>query len=630
MIFEAGSAIVGLILIFLVYKYMGQDKSPSPAVSKTAPAAGKSKDEADAGLLPMKIFFGSQSGTAETFAGELADEGKKYGFKAEVVDLEDYDPDDDMADEKFAVFLMSTFGEGEPTDNAVSFMEWVENEDEREDNYFKDIPFAVFALGNRQYEHFCNIGRNLDKILHKFGGTRVVDHGEGDDDNNLDEDFAEWKKEFWMGARKQFNLKGSVDSNEPNFTPSWTFKTHEGEYDTEKALVKDPKQSAFFVPVVANYELRQDCSDAGSTVHVEIDISEHKRLRYVTADNLGVYARNDFKQAGQMIKRLGGNPKDLFSLRKSGDLSKFMFPSPCSVQDAFLWYVDFNNMPRLKILRILSDYATDNKEKEQLLRYCDEEKEAFAADQKSLFEVLDQFPSVKVPLEHFLEFCPKMSPRFYTISSSSKVNPDVISLTSSLLFGPKANDRSFKGVCTHYLQSLRPGKDRMCVVVRTSTFRLPRKLATSPVIMVGPGTGIAPFRGFVQEFSLIKQKEGTDMNTTLFFGCKKSTTDYIYKDELEAAQEIGALTNLHLAFSREQEKKVYVQDLVQEHGDDVWHLISEKKAYFYVCGATTMGRAVKDVVINLAVTKGGKTKEEANKFVETMTNTGRYVQELWS
>lgn len=391
-------------------------------------------------------------------------------------------------------------------------------------------------------------------------------------------------------------------------------------------------------------------------------------LRYTTADNLGIYARNDYKQAGTLVTRLGGHPKTLFSLKKPGDSSKFMFPTPCSLLDAFLWYflilrlllhlicllqlnhhwnplqdfespplilspcvryIDFNSTPRLKVLKQLAHYAENPKEKAQLLAFANEQKEEFNEDQKSLFEVLMEFPSVRPPMEHFLEFAPKLLPRFYTISSSSRAQPTKISVTSSLLFGSKPRGREFKGVCTHYLKSLKPGQ-RVCVFVRNSTFRLPRKLATTPIIMCGPGTGLAPFRGFLQEFTHLKHKDGTVVESRLFFGCKKSTQDYIYQDELEAAREGGVLTDLHLAFSREMDKKMYVQDRLQEHGRDVWHQIFAKGGYFYVCGATSMGRQVKDVLVSLAVTYGGFSQSEAANFIERLHKEGRYVQELWS
>lgn len=157
---------------------------------------------------PMKIFFGSQSGTAETFASEFMEEAVSYGFDATVVDLEDYEPES-LGEEKTCVFFMATFGEGEPTDNAVKFWEWIKNPERLTEHaeLCENLDFAMFALGNRQYEKFCNVGREIDELLYQMKGTRITPHGEGDDDGTMDEDYAAWKERFWEAARSKYGLK---------------------------------------------------------------------------------------------------------------------------------------------------------------------------------------------------------------------------------------------------------------------------------------------------------------------------------------------------------------------------------------------------------------------------------------
>jgi len=349
-----------------------------------------------------------------------------------------------------------------------------------------------------------------------------------------------------------------------------------------------------------------------------------------SADNLGVHPRNNATQAAKLMERLGAKPNMLFSLKKTTDLSKFLLPTPCSIRDAFLWYVDFNNTPRAKVLKLLSNYAQDPNEKAQLANFASTEKEKFAEDQMSLYEVMMEFTSIKIPIEHFLELCPKITPRLYTISSSSKAQPRRLSITSSLLVEPKPRGREFRGLCTTYLTTLRPG-DKICVSVRPSSFRLPHitKLPTTPIIMVGPGTGVAPFKGFLQEFAFLKE-QGTDVDCHLYFGCRRSTHDYIYKEEFEEGLKSGVLKSLSLAFSREQESKIYVQHRIQDDAEKLWKLLEEKKANFYVCGATAMGRSVKDALMLVVKEKGGKSEADAKKYVEALTTKGRYIQELWS
>jgi NADPH-ferrihemoprotein reductase len=302
------------------------------------------------------------------------------------------------------------------------------------------------------------------------------------------------------------------------------------------------------------------------------------------------------------------------------------------VKDAFEWYVDFNSTPRAKILKLLANYAQDANEKAKLVAFATTEKEKFGEDKMSLFEVFFEFPSITVPIAHFLEMCPKIAPRLYTISSSSKANPRRLSITSSLVLESKPRNRQFLGLCTSFLTTLKP-KDKICVSVRPSSFRLPSaaKLPATPIIMVGPGTGVAPFKGFLQEFAFLKKQEPSlDVDCHLYFGCKNSNRDFIYEDELQASVKEGVLKSLRVAFSRDQEAKVYVQTRIREDSEKIWALIDEKKANFYVCGATSMGRSVKEALMLVAMEVGNKTEPEAKKYIETMTTKGRYIQELWS
>jgi len=636
---EVVAFLLTAVVAFLAWKRFIQKPPPKPVVNNKPVVTREVSEQQKDALVPIKILFGSQSGTAETFSEELAAEAKTYGFSAKVIDLEDYDPDD-IGEERCLVFLLATFGEGEPTDNATSFYEWIMKTEAREPDYAKGVPFAVFALGNRQYEHFCNVGRNVDGNLHKFGGIRLCPHGEGDDDGNLAEDYSEWKITFWTAIRQHFGIKGEVNLDDMTFNPACTFKVlaesmdeaGAPKYDTQSALVKDPKVTAYWAEVSSVRELRQDCKDGGSTIHMEISLENTPRLKYVTADNLGIHPRNDIKNAEKLMERLGAKPDMLFSLRKQNDLSKFLFPTPCSVKDAFEWYVDFNSTPRTKIVKLLANYAQDAKEKETLLAFATTEKEKFAADHMSLFELFFEFPSINIPVAHFLELCPKIAPRLYTISSSSKVNPRCLSVTSSLVLEPKPRNREFRGLCTSFLLTLKP-HDKICVSVRPSSFRLPSvaRLPATPIIMIGPGTGVAPFAGFLQEFAFLKkQTPSIDVDSHLYFGCKNASKDFIYEEEMKGALQEGVLKSLNLAFSRDQESKVYVQHRLRENAQTLWTLIDEKKASIYVCGATLMGRSVKEALMLVAMEIGNKTESDAKKYVESLTTKGRYIQELWS
>jgi len=281
-------------------------------------------------------------------------------------------------------------------------------------------------------------------------------------------------------------------------------------------------------------------------------------------------------------------------------------------------------------------------------------KEEFMRDEMSLREVLEALPGVRIPWLDFLELCPKIQPRFYTISSSSLVQPKQVAITVSLSTHRKPRGRVYKGLATNFLCGLQL-KEQACVFVRCSTFRLPKPkrvfaaaaaagsannnpssgLASSatlpPVIMVGPGTGVAPFRAFVQEFAFLASRSlPVFPSTHLFFGCRHRATDYIYRDELEAAVQAGSLSNLHCAFSRDTEQKVYVQSHLKENAELVYQLLSAQKGVMFVCGGTIMGRQVKECVQNIAMQHGNLTQQAAHEWIKRLQTEGRWIAELWS
>lgn len=680
---ELLTAVLVVGVAYLVWQWWSAKKlatsgvsSPNLTVSPLSRggAAGASGAAGgSAGQLPLSIFFGSQSGTAETFAHELAEEAKVFGFKAAVHDLQDFDHDS-LNEEKFAVFLISTFGEGDPPDNAAEFCEWVHAE-EREPALLAGVTYGVFALGNRQYEHFCSVGRRVDHRLNELGATRLVELGEGDDDGSLEDDFSSWKSNFWARTKQTFGLaEGSAAAMA--FKPSFAieFKSAEAAAKYTGGLtpaICDPKHKPILATVVENRQLRSDVTvgtatnnDGDSTRHLELDLSA-LRLSYVTADNLGVCPRNDDQSVALMCRRLQVQGDSVFSLKALGK-RKYPVQSPCSVHDALQWYLDFQSIPRGALLNTLAQYTEDPAEKALLHSWTHEGKEEFLRDEKSIAEVLDALPSLSIPFVDFLELCPKLQPRFYTISSSSLVQPKQVAITVALSTHHKPRGRIYKGLATTFLCGLHKGQ-QVCVFLRPSTFRLPkpkRSFAPSPppqavaapaagaaspsgavspsgtwqsaptlppIIMVGPGTGVAPFRAFVQEFAYLRQKDLASFPSThLFFGCRHRTQDYIYQDEFEAAVATGALSQLHTAFSRDSEQKVYVQSDLKANAEQIWQLLSVERAYFYVCGGTVMGRQVKECIQHIAMQHGNLTQQAATEWIKKMTTEGRYIQELWS
>jgi len=626
----------------------------------------------------LTIYYGSQTGTAEQFGNDIKRDGEENGFKVKVVDLEEIEDSikehllkehrRDENGKSRALFLMSTYGEGEPTDNAASFAQFLKEgrryfknqvistdneekkgeDDENANNEYSlaSLEYAVFGLGNRQYEHFNAMGKLVDECVGKLGAERIMPLSEGDDDDDLEGDFETWKdKKLWPALKKKY-VGDAFTGGKGGKLPTSRFAV---EYLTSAApadsISLDDVQNStkhYFTSVdcaiTRKRELRSP-NDEGSTLHVEIDISDAKEeVKYQTADNLGILPVNSNEDVQRLANALGYELGTYFRLLPAADQKgKFAapFPTPCTVHECLSRYCDIIGSPRRSDLKLLAAFAKDQTTKKALLRMASKEgkaeyNEKIVEAKVGMVDIISKLcPSIEIPLEHFISLCPRLQPRHYTISSSSSVHPTSVHVTVSVLKSTRDDGTEFKGVCSNHLaETNESGKVR--VFSRDSTFRLPAD-ASKPIIMIGPGTGIAPMRALLQERAHQKKKQKLKVGeNVLYFGCKKRELDFIYADELEAFKKAKTLTKMHLAFSREQEEKVYVQHLLAKNAKETWKLMEKGGAYIYVCGGVRMGQDVSEALRKIVSSQGDLTTTDAKKYLEQMSSSGRYVQELWA
>mmetsp|Transcript_29658 Transcript_29658/g.70481 ORF Transcript_29658/g.70481 Transcript_29658/m.70481 type:complete len:743 (-) Transcript_29658:136-2364(-) len=695
-------------------------------------AAERQVEELDRSKYPgghLTIYYGSQTGTAQMFANQIASESESRGFKARVVDLQDVVDNEDgdaidaarirpqigpspaedgvageldevdgdgalirasLADPCYrdpdagrstSLFFVATYGEGEPTDNAQQFVELMKvksgidniykispseeapgdgGEDggpadpsARDATFLSDLDYAVFGLGNKQYEHYNNMSRFVDASLGRCGADRIADLGLGDDDDDLEGDFESWKDNvFWPAMAERYvkgaEIGGGRDGEEDGATAllpcpyrvEYLKDANGSRGSPSPDLVQTSSRhylQAVDCPIAARRELR-DPSDPGSTLHVEIDVSDCMETNsYVTADNLGILPRNDPKVVEAVASALGYDLDawfDLVPVDEAKARHSLPFPTPCTVRDCLERYCDLSGPPRRSDLKQLANYARGDIDKKALLRMSSKEgkaeyKEKIVGMHVGIADIVTRLcPSFSCPLEHFVMTCPRLLPRYYTISSSSSVHPTRIHVTLAVLEEEKKDGGKFTGVCSGHLASSKVG-DTVRAFVRESTFRLPRR-TERPIVMLGPGTGIAPMRALLQERRHGRSNGVDHGKSVLYFGCKDRSMDYIYRDELEAFVEDGTLDGLHLAFSREQDEKVYVQHLLKERAKETWDLIDAEKASVYVCGAVRMGADVDRTLQDIVSSQGNMSAAEARAYLEDMSSSGRFVQELWS
>lgn len=759
-----------------------QATASTTATATTGRKTSSASDET-ASLPLLRIFFGSQTGTAEIYAKQLRSEAAKHGFRGESVDMGNWKKGakEALLGAEIAVFLMATYGEGDPTDTSKDFIDWLKDGDgsiagspEGGANLFSKMSFTVFGLGNRQYEKFNAVGKLTDARLAALGGSRIAPLGLGDADADMDADFDGWKGAMWAAVKAAAAAKAggagaaaggagagaaaaaAADDNSLPDLPAfvWDVRTSPaseppagipaaaaaaaaagsvqpvhvpGSPAAVAAAAGADVVSRFFweavpVKVAANRELRQAPSIGASTRHVELDLTG-SGLSYVTADNVHLLPENEstlVERAAAALGFLGGSGDDgvnagvaldsWLTLEPAGDVSAddaagagaAPFPTPATLRTVLTRYFDLAGAPSRAFLGALAHFAGSEAEKESLARLASRAGsaayEAWArAPQRSVVEALEAFPSLRsrIPLRALLHIMPRLHPRAYTIASSALAAPSRLAIVASVIDEPKPHappsaggvadavgagaaahgERRLRGVASNYLARLVPeggaagagasagavasseGSHRVWVVVRDSSFRLPRDPKT-PVIMVGPGTGIAPFVGFLQERAHRRAVAGPASvgPAHLFFGCQRRDSDYIYAEELQAHARSGVLDGLHVAFSREGPNKVYVQHLMRERASELAELILRRNAHVYVCGATRMGKDVSDVLVEIlqsplpgssaaseaaAGGAGGAgesgagaqpplTAAAAKEYVASMKSSHRYVQELWA
>ncbi len=547
----------------------------------------------------VAILFGSQTGTAQSLAYTLAEKAKGQGMQPKVLDMAEYASLDLPATSNLLV-LTSTYGEGDNPDNAQAFWEALEAEDAPR---LENTNFSVLALGDTNYEEFCAAGIRFDQRLEALGAKRVHDRTDCDVD-------YEAPAEAWMeGALAELAKLAPAGANhgaaavEVELPPvSSTGVSANG------AAPKFDKENPFPAKLVTNRVLTGSGSGK-ETRHYEISL-EGSGLTYEVGDALGVLPTNC---PGLVLDFLDVTKLDGRCEVEVGGVS-------LPLQQALMEKLDITK-PSKKLLSAIAEKTEDA----ELTTLLEPEQKTALSEYLWGREIIDLLKdySPGFTSDELVSLLKPLTPRLYSISSSLNANPEQVHLTvASVRY--EGHGRSRKGVCSTFLADRADDAPVPVFVQASHGFRLPEDGET-PVIMVGPGTGVAPFRAFLQERE-VTQAKGKNW---LFFGEQRADTDFFYRDELESWQASGLLTRLDTAFSRDQEHKIYVQHRMLEAGAELYDWL-QAGAYFYVCGdASRMAKDVDAALHKVVATFGNLNEAEAASYVSNLKKEKRYLRDVY-
>lgn len=551
---------------------------------------GKKVDEGE----PLLVLYGSQTGTAEGLAKRIAKQAQERGFAPTVLELNQHQRGN-FASARKALIVSSTWGDGDPPDNATEFWSWLNSDSAPR---LENLEFAVLGLGDRNYSDFCGASKKFDARLEALGAKRIFARCECEGD--YEAAASQWTGAIWEKLGNRNRLVDSV-----------TARGRRGPTGIASAPVTGPRfsQSSPFPTKLLNNVLLSKEGSAKEVRHYEIGL-EGSELVYEPGDALGVIAENCPALVEEVIAALhctgservkvGETELELHqALRSHFDITK---PTQSLLAAAG------KSLPGSDLAALLS-----------VERAADLKKWLWGRD---VLDILRLFPE-PLPIADLLPMLQKLSPRLYSIASSAKAHPNEVHLTVGAVryenFG-----RARKGVASTFLAD-RAGKGGLKVFMQPSrSFKLPTD-GTVPIIMVGPGTGVAPFRAFLEE----REASGAKGKNWLVFGDQKRATDFLYEEQILHWQESKLLTRLDLAFSRDQSEKLYVQHRMIEAAAELWSWL-EQGAHFYVCGdASRMAKDVDAALRKIIETAGGKNSDEAESYVAQLRSTKRYQRDVY-
>uniref|UniRef100_A0A8D3CHT7 Nitric oxide synthase n=1 Tax=Scophthalmus maximus TaxID=52904 RepID=A0A8D3CHT7_SCOMX len=625
-------------------------------LAKAVKFSAKLMGQAMAKRVKATILFATETGKSQDYAKTLC-EIFKHAFDAKVMSMDEYDVVD-LEHETLVLAVTSTFGNGDPPEdgevrphvmsqqpsykvrfNSVSSYSDTRksssDEPEAKINFestgpLANVRFSVFGLGSRAYPHFC-------AFAHALCGQ--------------EESFRTWAKKVFKAACDVFCVGDDVNIEKANDSlisndRSWKKSKFRMTYTAEapaltEALYSVHKKRVYGAKMLESQNLQTPKSNR-FTIFVRLHTNDHDRLSYQPGDHLGIFPGNHEDLVTALIDKLEDAPpvnqiiKVEFLEERNTALGKRSHDTripPCTIYHAFQYFLDITTPPSPVLLQQFAALATNDKQKKKLEVLSKEYEEWKWYNNPTLVEVLEEFPSIQMPSTLLLTQLPLLQPRYYSISSSPELHPGEIHLTVAVV-SYRARDGEgpiHHGVCSSWLNRIEKGEMVPCFVRGAPSFQLPKD-NQAPCILVGPGTGIAPFRSFWQQRLYDLEHKGIEScPMILVFGCRQSEMDHIYKEETIQARNKRVFKELYAAYSREPGKpKKYVQDVLREQlSETVYQCLREEGGHIYVCGDVTMAGDVLKTVQQVIKQEGNMSLEDAGFFISKLRDENRYHEDIF-
>nr|KAF6457864.1 nitric oxide synthase 2 [Rousettus aegyptiacus] len=588
------------------------------------------------------VLFATETGKSETLARDL---GALFSraFNPKVLCMDEYRLSS-LEEEQLLLVVTSTFGNGDSPGNGEKLKKSLLMLKELT-NKFR---YAVFGLGSSMYPQFCAFAHDIDQKLSHLGASQLTPTGEGDELSGQEEAFRSWAVQTFKAACETFNVRGKQHIQIPKlYTTNVTWDPHHYRLvqdpqplDLNKALSSMHGKNVFTLKLKSQQNL-QSLKSSRTTLLVELSCEGSQGLSYLPGEHLGVFPSNQLALVQGILERVVDSPAPHQSMRLENlsETGSYWVRDkrlpPCSLSQALTYFLDITTPPTQLLLRKLAQLALEETDRQKLETLCQpsEYNKWKFTNSPTFLEVLEEFPSLRVSATFLLSQLPILKPRYYSISSSRDHTPTEVHLTVAVLTYRTRDGQGplHHGVCSTWLSSLKPQDPVPCFVRSASGFQLPED-PSHPCILIGPGTGIAPFRSFWQQRLHDAEHKGIQGGRMiLLFGCRRPDEDHLYQEEMLEMARKGVLHGVHTAYSRlPGQPKVYVQDILRQRlAGEVLRVLHEEQGHLYVCGDVRMARDVAHTLKKLVAAKLSLSEEQVEDYFFQLKSQKRYHEDIF-